>query len=141
MAQPQYDESGSDLQESSALVTERGRTTIADGVVSTIAGIATRDVEGVYAVGGGTQRALSKVRDVLPGTSSTPGSGVNVEVGETQAAIDLRLVVLYGYPIVGIAEEVREAVIGSVEDMTGLEVTEVNIAVTDVHLEDSDGSE
>jgi len=143
MAQPQLDPTtDGDMPgaEVSPLVTERGRTTIADSVVATIAGIAVRGVDGVFAVGGGTQRALSKMKDVLPGASSTPASGVSVEVGETQAAIDLRLVVAYGAPIVTVAEDVREAVIGSVEEMTGLEVTEVNIAVTDVHLDDSDGS-
>ena len=123
-----------DYDEESELVTDRGRTTIADSVVSTIAGISVRAVEGVFSVGGGGQRAVSKLKDIVPGTSSSPGSGIGVEVGETEAAVDLRLVVHYGYPIVALAEEVRTTVIASVEELTGLAVTEVNITVTDVHL-------
>jgi len=138
MAQPQTDDATDEETALSPLVTERGRTTIASTVVSTIVGVTVRGVPGVYAVGGGASRALGRVRDVLPGTSSNPGSGVSVEVGETEAAVDLRLVVEYGVPIVTLAGDVREAVIGAVEDLTGLSVTEVNISVDDVHLPDGD---
>ncbi len=129
-----------DYDEDSELVTDRGRTTIADSVVSTIAGISVHAVEGIYSVGGGAGRAMSKVKDKLPGTSTNPGAGIGVEVGETEAAIDLKVVVHYGYPIVALAEEVRSTVIASVEELTGLAVTEVNINVTDVHLDEGDES-
>lgn len=58
--------------ESSALVSSQGKTTIADTVVSKIAGIATRDVDGVHAVGGGTARAVGALRERIPG-ARTPG--------------------------------------------------------------------
>jgi uncharacterized alkaline shock family protein YloU len=58
--------------------------------------------------------------------------GVNVEVGEREAAVDLRLTVDYGLPIVRVAEAVRRNVIDRVEGMTGLTVREVNIAVDDL---------
>lgn len=113
----------------------RGRTTIADGVVEKIAGLAARDVVGVHALGTGLSRTFGAVRDRVPGGKS-PTRGVKAEVGEVQAALDLDIVVDYGVSIVAVARAVRENVIAAVERMTGLEVVEVNIAVGDVKLPD-----
>jgi uncharacterized alkaline shock family protein YloU len=121
---------------SDALVTERGRTAIADSVVAKVAGIAARDISGVHAMGTGGTRAVGAIRERLPGTGSTPAAaqGVSVEVGERQAAIDLDIVAEYGVPIVDVAEAVRQNVIRNVETMTGLQVTEVNVSVDDIWL-------
>ncbi|MFE0043860.1 Asp23/Gls24 family envelope stress response protein [Streptomyces albireticuli] len=116
----------------------RGRTTIADGVVEKIAGLAAREVPGVYALGGGFARTLGAVRERVPGGRSNVTRGVKAEVGERQTAVDLDLVVAYGVPITEVAGEVRENVISAVERMTGLEVVEVNIAVVDVRLPDDE---
>ncbi|MER8007471.1 MULTISPECIES: Asp23/Gls24 family envelope stress response protein [unclassified Streptomyces] len=119
----------------------RGRTTIADGVVEKIAGIAAREVPGIHALGGGFTRTMGAMRDRVPGGQASVGRGVKVEVGEKQTAIDLQVVVEYGVSITDLAAEVRENVIAAVERMTGLEVVEVNIAVNDVHLPDDDTQE
>ncbi|MGW1541718.1 Asp23/Gls24 family envelope stress response protein [Streptomyces sp. NPDC002309] len=116
----------------------RGRTTIADGVVAKIAGMAAREVEGVYNLGAGMARALGAMRERVPGGGGSITRGVKVEVGERQAAVDLEVVVEYGVSIVDVAGGVRTHVISAVERMTGLEVVEVNIAVDDVHLPDED---
>lgn len=115
----------------------RGRTTIADGVVEKIAGMAARDVVGVNALGGSLSRTLGAVRDRAPGGGGRSASrGVSAEVGDIQTALDLEIVVDYGVSIVDVARSVRENVITGVERMTGLEVVEVNIAVSDVKLPD-----
>lgn len=119
----------------------RGRTTIADGVVEKIAGIAAWEVPGIHALGGGFVRTMGAMRDRVPGGHASAGRGVKVEVGETQTAIDLNVVVAYGVSITDLAAEVRENVIAAVERMTGLEVVEVNIAVNDVHLPGEDTHE
>jgi uncharacterized alkaline shock family protein YloU len=120
----------------------RGRTTIADGVVEKIAGLAARDVLGVHAMGSGISRTFGAVRDRVPGGSRSVSQGVKAEVGELQTALDLEIVVDYGVAIADVARSVRENVISSVERMTGLEVVEVNIAVSDVKLPDEeDGDE
>ncbi len=119
----------------------RGRTTIADVVVVKIAGMAAREVPGVYEMGGGLSRTLGAVRDRVPGGRPNVGRGVKVEVGERQTALDLDLVVEYGVPISEVARDVRENVITAVERVTGLEVVEVNIAIGDVHLPDEDDEE
>lgn len=124
----------------SPLVTEQGRTTIADTVVAKIAGIAAREVPGVHALGGGTARAVGAIRERIPGGRTNQGVGVAVEVGERQAAVDLQLVAEYGVSIADLAQGIRRNVIASIEGMTSLQVTEVNIEVQDVYLE-SDGQD
>ncbi|MFD8645379.1 Asp23/Gls24 family envelope stress response protein [Streptomyces zaomyceticus] len=122
----------------------RGRTTIADGVVEKIAGLAARDVDGVHAMGSGLSRTFGAVRDRVPGGGGGKASvtrGVKAEVGEVQTALDLEIVVDYGVSIADVAGDVRENVINAVERMTGLEVVEVNIAVSDVKLPDEEEEE
>lgn len=122
--------------------TSQGKTTIAASVVQKIAGIAAREIAGVHAMGGGVSRAFGAIRERIPGGSGTSStSGVQVEVGEKQAAIDLDIVVEYGASIVELARAVRRNVINGVERMTGLEVIEVNIAVNDIHLPSDDEEE
>jgi uncharacterized alkaline shock family protein YloU len=121
----------------SRLTTSQGKTAIADSVVAKIAGMAAREVDGVYKMGAGAARAMGTIRERLPGSGGpSVTSGVAVEVGETQAAVDVDLVVHYGVSIVDLANGVRKNVIQAIERMTGLEVTEVNVAVDDVHLPD-----
>lgn len=114
----------------------RGRTSIADLVVVKVAGMAAREIPGVYDMGGGLSRTIGAVRDRVPGGRPNVGRGVKVEVGERQTAIDVDLVVEYGVPITDVARDVRENVIAAVERTTGLEVVEVNVVVNDVHLPD-----
>ncbi|MFJ2760451.1 Asp23/Gls24 family envelope stress response protein [Streptomyces prasinus] len=115
----------------------RGTTVIADTVVSTIAGIAVRETEGIHSLGGGASRALGAVKDKVS-RSSDPSRGVKVEVGEKQTAVDLDVVVEYGVEILEVAREVRSRVTDAVETMTGLEVVEINIKVLDVHVPGAD---
>lgn len=121
------------------LATDQGRTSIADSVVQKIAGIATREVSGVHDLGTGGKRAVGTFRSRIPGSSGpNVAQGVSVEVGERQAAVDLDIVCDYGVSIVDLSHAIRRNVITSVEGMTGLEVTEVNIAVDDVYLAGDD---
>lgn len=115
----------------------RGTTVIADTVVSTIAGIAVRETDGIHSVGGGASRALGAVREKVS-RSNDPGRGVKVEVGEKQAAIDVDIVVEYGIPIMEAAKNIRAHVTDAVETMTGLEVVEINIKVLDIYVPGSD---
>ena len=123
---------------SGGLVTEQGRTTIADAVVSKIAGIAAREVSGVYDLGGGAARAVGAVRDRIQGARTNHSQGISVEVGERETAVDISLVAEYGVAIADLAAGIRRNIIASIERMTGLEVTEVNVEVTDIHVASDD---
>jgi uncharacterized alkaline shock family protein YloU len=123
------------------LVTEEGRTSIADAVVAKVVGVAVREVPGVHAMGAGISRAFGAVRERLPGAATSVTQGVAVEVGERQTAIDLDLVVEYGVSIPDLAGGVRRNVVNAVEKICGLEVTEVNISVGDVHLPGDEAEE
>jgi uncharacterized alkaline shock family protein YloU len=121
-------------QQDNPLQTERGGTRIEDSVVSKIAGIAAQEVDGVR-MGGGSSQAIGGILSSVTGGSVGSGSqarGVSVEVGEVEAAIDVTLTVEYGKSIPQIAQAVRQNVINRVENLVGLNVTEVNVAVNDV---------
>lgn len=119
------------------LHTGRGTTTIADAVVSKVAGIAAREVRGVHAMGGGAGRALGGVTQRI-GLGDERSQGVTVEVGERESAVDLSLVVEYGESIPQVANQVRENVVKRIEGITGLSVTEVNVTVNDLYFPGDD---
>lgn len=117
----------------------RGRTQISPAVVQKIVGTTAREAWGIASLGAGAARAVGALRERLSGGSSTAvTAGVQVEVGETQAAIDLDVVVEYGASVVDVARSLRSDILASVERLTGLEVVEVNIAVNDIRLPDPD---
>ena len=100
-----------------------------------IAGKACREIAGVHAMGTSGTRAFGAIRERIPGsTGPNVAQGVGVEVGETEAAIDLDIVVEYGVSIAELGRSIQRNVKQTVERMTGLRVVEVNIAVDDVYL-------
>jgi len=105
--------------------------------------MAAREVPGVYDMGNAVRRAFSAVTDRIPNAQTNVAGGVSVQKGETQAAIEITIVIDYGVSIVEVSNAIRRNVIEQLEGTTGLEIVEVNINVTDVHLpdEDSDDSE
>jgi uncharacterized alkaline shock family protein YloU len=122
------------------LVTDQGKTIIADIVVAKIAAMAAREVTGVHelmsqgagaALVGLTQRVIR---------ADTRGHGVQVEVGEREAAVYLKMVVTYGVSIHQVAEGVRRNIITRVHSMTGLTVKEVNIEVSDLFFPEEEAA-
>jgi uncharacterized alkaline shock family protein YloU len=121
------------------LATAEGHISVAEGVVQKIAGKACREVAGVHAMGTTGSRAFGALRDRIPGsTGPSFGQGVGVEVGESEAAIDLDIVVEYGVGIAELGRSIQRNVKQTVERMTGLRVVEVNVAVDDVYLPGDD---
>ena len=117
------------------LATGEGQITVAESVVQKIAGKACREIAGVHAMGTSGTRAFGSFRERIPGsTGPNIAQGVGVEVGETEAAIDLDIVVEYGASIAELGRSIQRNVKQTVERMTGLRVVEVNIAVDDVYL-------
>jgi uncharacterized alkaline shock family protein YloU len=130
--------SDSSVATNSRLNTDDGKISVAQNVVSKIAGMACREISGVAAMGTGGSRAFGALKDRIPGSSGPSVSqGVGVEVGETQAAIDLDIVIDYGVSVADLGRSIQRNVKQAVERMTGLNVVEVNVTVDDVKLPDS----
>jgi uncharacterized alkaline shock family protein YloU len=117
----------------------RGTTTIVDSVVARVAGIAAREARGVYDLGGGAARAIGAIRNAINATDQS--QGISVEVGEKQVAVDVTIVAEYPVSLQDVADGVRADVIRAVETIVGLEVTEVNVTVNDVHLPSEDDND
>jgi uncharacterized alkaline shock family protein YloU len=123
----------------STVTTGLGKTTIKDGVVARVAGIAARESRGVFALGGGAARAFGAIREAVAGADQS--QGISVEVGETQVAVDITIVAEYPAPLQDVADGVRANVISAIETIVGMEVTEVNVTVNDVHLPSDDNAD
>ncbi|MDU7511793.1 MAG: Asp23/Gls24 family envelope stress response protein, partial [Corynebacterium sp.] len=115
------------------LETQYGTTTIDDVVVSKIAGIAAREVSGVDALGGGGARMIGNIRESF-GASEDVRQGVDVEVADGTARIEIAITAEYGVAIHELAEAIRRNIMNAVERMTGLSVERVNVVVHDVKL-------
>ena len=122
----------------SPLLSGRGATTISDTVVSSIAGMAVQEVEGVH-MGGGGSRTASGVIGSLTGSEGKTG-GISVEVGATEAAIDLKMGIEYGRNILQTVEEVRRRITERVEGLTGLRIKELNATITDITFPEKEES-
>jgi uncharacterized alkaline shock family protein YloU len=114
----------------SPLLSERGVTTISNTVVSQLAGMAAQEVEGVH-MGGGATRTASGVLGSITGSEGKT-SGISVEVGRTETAIDLKMGVEYNKNILQTVEEVRRRITDRVESLTGLRIKELNATITDI---------
>ena len=110
-----------------------GEVKIADEVVAKIAGLAAMEVEGVASMAGNATRELiSKL-----GMKSL-SKGVKVDVLEGVVTVSLSLNLKYGYSIKDITTKVQEKVKAAIENMTGLEVADVNIRVAGVDVPEED---
>lgn len=114
-------------------MTERnlGTVRIADDVVAVIAGLTAGKVKGIASMSAGITEGWAKR---VSGKNLT--KGVDVEVGQVETAIDLRVVVEYGIKINEVCQILQQEVKESVENMTGLNVVEVNVKVEGVEVKD-----
>lgn len=103
-----------------------GKLMMKEDVVATIANYALRDVAGIAALG----KAGILNRAIGP----DPTRGVEAEVGETQAALDIDVVIEFGCDIHKVADEVRNKVAAAVFKMAGRKVVEVNINVVGIQM-------
>lgn len=107
-----------------------GEVKIADDVVAVIAGYAATEIEGVSAMAGNiTNELMSKV-----GVKNL-SKGVKVLVEDGTVRVDLAILVEYGFSIPAISKQVQDKVKASIENMTGLEVSDVNIRIAGVDME------
>ncbi|GAA1646953.1 Asp23/Gls24 family envelope stress response protein [Microbacterium flavum] len=115
---------------------EGGKTVIVDPVIAKIAGIAASSVPGVHALGGGAARVIGSIREAVGAKDLS--QGVSVEVGETQVAADITIVAEYPEQLQRVASDVRTAVSDAITQLAGMEITEVNVTIVDVHIPGED---
>ena len=115
---------------------QTGVIRISDDVVATIAGLAALETPGIAAMSGGISEGLAKK---LSGKNVQ--KGVSVEVGQLEAAIDLRIIVHYGIPIQEVCKQLQLNVREAVSNMTGLQVVEVNVKVEGVAFKEEEPEE
>ncbi|HAG09919.1 MAG TPA: Asp23/Gls24 family envelope stress response protein [Desulfotomaculum sp.] len=113
--------------------TSIGSIRIADEVVRIIAGLAATEVQGVAGMSGGLAGGIAEILG-----RKNLSKGVKVEVGEKEAAVDIYVIVDYGAKIPDIASEIQQKVKKAVNDMTGLNVIEVNVHIQGVSFSNSD---
>lgn len=106
----------------------KGELTYEDKVLQKIVGICLDDINGLLSVDGGF---FANVADKLVNTNDVT-SGVDVEVGKKQVAVDLDIVAEYGISIPNLYDKIKREVVKQVNEMTGLDVIEVNVTVVDV---------
>lgn len=107
-----------------------GEVQIADEVVATIAGLAATEVEGVASMAGNiTNELIGKL-----GVKNL-SKGVKVMVTDQNVDVDLALNIDYGYSIMKVSEKVQDRVKSAIENMTGLEVSMVNIRIVNVNMD------
>lgn len=123
------------------LDTGHGKTVIAEGVVAKIAAVAAREVDGIHdLVPLGTGAAIAGFAGRIT-RADQRATGVSVEVGKREAAIDLNMTVDYGVNIPQVAEAVRQNIMERIHAMTGLVVKEVNINAADLYFPDEQAAQ
>ena len=107
-----------------------GEVRIADSVVANIALLAAKETEGVFdTVGNAANEIMTKV-----GVKSA-SKGVRVEIIDSVVSIDLALIMQYGYNIPNTCKKVQDKVKNSIENMTGLEVSDVRIRIVGINIQ------
>ena len=107
-----------------------GEVKISDEVVAIIAALAATEVDGVASMAGNiTNEVIGKL-----GIKNL-SKGVKVDVLEGVVTVSLALNLKYDYSIMEVTKKVQEKVKNAVENMTGLEVADVNIKVAGVEME------
>ena len=110
-----------------------GEVKIADEVVAIIAALAATEVDGVASMAGNiTNEVIGKL-----GIKNL-SKGVKVDVLEGVVTVSLALNLKYDYNIMEVTAKVQEKVKNAVENMTGLEVADVNIKVAGVEMDKQD---
>lgn len=115
---------------------QMGSIRIADEVVSTVAGLAAMDVEGVASLSGGWSTDFVEKLG-----KKNFGKGIKVESSDDQTSINIYITILFGYAIPKVAEDVQKEVKTAVETMTGLTVTTINVHIVGVVMKKNVGEE
>ncbi|GFZ88790.1 hypothetical protein GCM10010978_30380 [Compostibacillus humi] len=113
-----------------------GKVEIAPEVIEVIAGIAATEVEGLYAMRGNFASGMAEKLG-----KKSHSKGVKVELTEDGISVDLYVILKFGVSIPYVAEQIQSNIRQSLKTMTSLEVSEVNVHVVGIHMEDTGAEE
>ncbi len=108
-----------------------GTISFANDVISTIAGLATMEIEGVAGMSGGLVDGITEFLG-----RKNFSKGIKVEVGKEEVAVDINIIVNYGISVPEVCQNIQQSVVKAVETMTGLRVVEVNVGIQGVVFKD-----
>jgi len=109
-----------------------GVTTIKDGVIAKVTGLAVREIPGVHTLGTMGTRALGAILDAVGNADVNPG--ISVTMGDNDVAVDITLVAGYPVPLTALADQIRATVTGAIEGLVGIAVSTVNVTITDIYV-------
>src|SRR5664280_592607 len=119
-------------QETTTLRKEsNGTISFANEVISTIAGIATMEIDGVAGMSGGLVDGITEFLG-----RKNFSKGIKVEVGKEEVAVDINIIVHYGISVPEVCQNIQQSVVKAIETMTGLRVIEVNVGIQGVVFKD-----
>ena len=116
------------MENEQAANVETASLTFEEKVLQTIVGVALASIDGLISADG---KFFSSMSEDLADQSNVT-SGIEVEVGKEQVAIDLEVIVAYGKDIPRLFAQIQEIVLQEVSRLTALEVKEINIRIVDV---------
>lgn len=112
---------------------EVGTVIVVDEVVASIAALAATEVKGVYSMAG---TLSNQIKDYIG--MHNLAKGVKVELVDDEFVIDVAIKLDYGYNVMDVSNKVQEKVKSTVENMTGMTVSDVNVKIADVYVENKD---
>ena len=121
----------SEMKEYISRADELGNIHISEDVLAVIAAAAALEVEGVHGLAANLGSDLAE----LLGGKKNLAKGIRTQVADQAVSVDISIVVKYGYLIPDVAKAVQDAVCSSMESMSSLTVTAVNVNVSGISLE------
>ena len=110
--------------------TQGGKIIFAPDVIATIASFAAAEVEGVVGMAG----VVEGITGMLNAKKSMT-KGIKVEVGEEEVAVDLSVIIRYGYKLHEVCTKIQTGIKNAIETMTGLRVVQVNVFVQSINFD------
>ena len=111
--------------------TQGGKIIFAPDVIATIASFAAAEVEGVVGMAGGVVEGITGMLNAKKSMTK----GIKVEVGEEEVAVDLSVIIRYGYKLHEVCTKIQTGIKNAIETMTGLRVVQVNVFVQSINFD------
>ena len=116
-----------------------GVTTIKDGVIGKVVGLAVQEIPGVHALGSMPVRAIGAIVGTISRAEVNPG--VSIDMGDDGVTVNIVLVADYPVPLMILADGVRASVTQAIEGLVGMTVAAVNVTITDIYVAEEPGDD